>query len=172
MLDSLRRLLVLALVVVTIVFCLPAEAASQKKASRILVKKSAHTMQLLGPSDEVLASYRVSIGPGGAGHKRMEGDQVTPIGRYHVTLRHPSRFKIFMRLDYPNARDRERFARAKRAGELPAGATIGGDIGIHGGTPASLRGEDWTLGCVAVDDDEILAIARLVPDGVIVDIED
>jgi murein L,D-transpeptidase YafK len=174
MLQALRSLRFVVLLG-GLLFCfvgVPAEAASPKKASRIVIKKSAHTMQLLGVNDEVLASYDVSIGPGGAGHKRQEGDRITPVGRYHVTLRHPSRFKIFMRLDYPNAQDRERFKRAKRTGELPAAATIGGDIGIHGGTPSSLKSQDWTLGCVAVSDEEIVAIAKLVPDGVVVDIED
>lgn len=151
---------------------LTAQAAPTRRATRILVKKGEHTMLLLGRDDEVLGSYTVSLGPGGPGNKKMEGDRVTPVGRYHVTLRHPSRFKIFLRLDYPNAEDRARFARLKRAGELPDGATIGGDIGIHGGTPPSMKEQDWTLGCVAVEDDEIVEIARLVPDGVVVDIED
>lgn len=149
-----------------------AQAAPPKKAARILVKKSEHTMQLLAKDDEVLATYKVSLGPGGPGYKRREGDRVTPVGRYHVTMHQPSQFKIFLRLDYPNATDRARFERLKKAGELPNGATIGGDIGIHGGTPPSLKDRDWTLGCVAVEDDEIVEIAKLVPDGVAVDIED
>lgn len=160
--------LVLALAVVGAAPPKPAEA----KAARIHVKKSEHTMQLLGAHGETLATYKVSLGPGGPGHKRREGDRVTPVGRYHVTMHQPSRFKVFLRLDYPNAEDRARFERSKRAGELPAGATIGGDIGIHGGTPAEMKGEDWTLGCVAVDDDEIVEVARRVPDGTVVDIED
>jgi L,D-peptidoglycan transpeptidase YkuD (ErfK/YbiS/YcfS/YnhG family) len=31
---------------------------------------------------------------------------------------------------------------------------------------------DWTAGCIAVDDDEISEVARLVKDGTVVDIED
>lgn len=168
--NALRRLVLL----VAVVLCLTpaAEAAPPKRAARILVKKSEHAMQLFDEEGAVLATYSVSIGPGGPGPKTREGDRVTPVGRYHVTLRHPSRFKVFLRLDYPNADDRARFARLRQDGALPERATIGGDIGIHGGTPESLRGVDWTLGCVAVGDDEIVEIARLVPDGVVVDIED
>jgi murein L,D-transpeptidase YafK len=149
-----------------------AHAAPPKKATRILVKKSAHTMTLLGKDDEVLGSYDVSIGPGGSGHKKREGDMVTPVGRYHVTMHQPSQFKIFLRLDYPTAHDWERFKKLKKDGALPDGARIGGDIGIHGGTPPTLKGRDWTAGCVAVEDEEIVEIAKLVPDGVVVDIED
>lgn len=170
-----RRVVSFALVLalgVTTALTTAAEAAPPKRAARILVKKSEHTMQLLGKDDELLATYTVSIGPGGPGHKRREGDRVTPVGRYHVTMHQPSQFKIFLRLDYPNAEDRARFERLKRAGELPRGATIGGDIGIHGGTPPEMKEYDWTLGCVAVEDDEIVQIAKLVPDGAVVDIED
>jgi murein L,D-transpeptidase YafK len=149
-----------------------AHAAPAKKATRISVKKSAHTMTLLGKDDEVLGTYQVSIGPGGSGHKKREGDMVTPVGRYHVTMHQPSQFKIFLRLDYPNAQDWERFKKLKKEGALPDGARIGGDIGIHGGTPPTLKGRDWTAGCVGVEDDEIVEIAKLVPDGVPVDIED
>jgi murein L,D-transpeptidase YafK len=172
---ALRRVLSFAAVLslgVATALTSAAEPAPPKKAARILVKKSEHTMQLLGADGELLATYKVSLGPGGAGHKRREGDMVTPVGRYHVTMRQPSVFKIFLRLDYPNAEDRARFERLKKAGELPRGATIGGDIGIHGGTPPAAKERDWTLGCVAVEDDEIVAIARLVPDGTIVDIDD
>ena len=149
-----------------------AHAAPPKKAARIHVKKSDHTMTLLGKDDEVLGKYQVSIGPGGAGHKKREGDMVTPVGRYHVTMHQPSQFKIFLRLDYPNAQDWERFKKLKKEGALPDGAKIGGDIGIHGGTPPTLKGHDWTAGCVGVEDEEIVEIAKLVPDGVVVDIED
>jgi len=130
---------------------------------------------LLFAGDTPVVAFQVAIGPGGDGPKGREGDNVTPVGRYHVVSRTPSQYTIFMRLDYPNAQDRARFNERKAKGELPRGATIGGDIGIHG-SPASFKAghkaRDWTWGCVAVDDDEIRAIARLVPDGTQVDIED
>ena len=70
--------------------------------------------------------------------------------RYHVVSRYPSTFKIFMLIDYPNADDRARFAKLQATGALPKSATIGGAIGIHGGTPPGYAdGEaahDWTLG--------------------------
>ena len=127
--------------------------------------------------DVSVASYRVAIGPGGMGPKRQEGDQVTPVGRYHIVHKAPSQFHIFMLLDYPNASDRERFAQLKRDGVLSANATIGGAVGIHGAPrqaewKRSHKEYDWTLGCVAVDDDEIERIAAQVEAGTVVDIED
>jgi murein L,D-transpeptidase YafK len=141
--------------------------------------KSSHTLTLLD-GDQPLESFVASLGPGGPGFKVREGDNVTPVGRYHVIGHQASKYRIFLRLDYPNAEDRARFATLKAAGTLPADARIGGDIGIHG-TPqaheydeerASLRGQDWTAGCVGVQDDEIDRIAAWVPDGTLVEIED
>ena len=144
--------------------------------AKVHILKNAHRMDLLTKDGALVASYRVAIGPGGTGNKHREGDKVTPIGRYHVISRNPSDFKIFMRLDYPNADDRARFARLKADGTLPKWATIGGDIGIHGGTPPGYAtGEaehDWTLGCISVEDAEIVAIAPQVKDGTVVEIED
>jgi murein L,D-transpeptidase YafK len=149
------------------------------KVTQIRIHKASHTMELWS-HDAPLATYAVSLGPGGAGFKHREGDKVTPVGHYRVVSRGPSTFKIFMRLDYPNPEDWKRFRALREKGELPKGATIGGDIGIHGGTPVGynkrddvpVEARDWTLGCIGVEDDEIAAIAKMTPDGTPVDIDD
>jgi murein L,D-transpeptidase YafK len=80
-----------------------------------------------------------------------------------------SQFHLALHLSYPNAKDR---ARAAKLGVSP-----GGDIMIHGlpngygwvGSKHLLR--DWTDGCVAVTDQEIEEIWRLVPNGTTVEIK-
>ena len=51
----------------------------------------------------------------------------------------------------------------------PAGRGVGHSIGIHGVGSARLAGvhkeTDWTLGCIALDDDEIDEVASMVKDG-------
>ncbi|AKU97597.1 ErfK/YbiS/YcfS/YnhG family protein [Labilithrix luteola] len=153
------------------------------RVTRVRIRKRAHSMELLaavdGTHEKRIAKYRVAIGPGGAGPKVREGDDTTPVGRYHVTMRKSSRYRIFMRLDYPNEVDLRRFESLKKRGILPESARIGGDIGIHGppvrmndDEKAHLKESDWTAGCIALDDDEIREVARLVWDGTVVDIED
>lgn len=171
------RSILMSVVMITCA-ALPAYAVPTKTVSRVLVKKAEHALVLLSPDDQVLATYQVAIGPGGSGPKRMEGDMTTPVGRYHIVSHEPSQYRTFLRLDYPTAADRRRFASAKERGDLPPSAKIGGDIGIHGppvsigeSARARLKAHDWTAGCIAVDDDEIVEIARLVRDGTIVDIQ-
>jgi murein L,D-transpeptidase YafK len=155
-----------------------AGTAAAPGITRVSIRKNAHTLTLFA-GDQPFKTYAAAIGPGGSGPKRKEGDMVTPVGRYHVTMRQPSQYRVFLRLDYPNAHDRARFNEAKAAGALPKNARIGGDIGIHGPPvrlPAEIKSKikdvDWTAGCIAVDEDEIDEISKLVPDGVVVDIED
>jgi murein L,D-transpeptidase YafK len=143
----------------------PSNAAPS--VTRIHVKKSTHTLELF--ADKTLVkTYAVALGPGGSGPKLREGDKVTPVGRYFVGHAIPSQFHLFMWVSYPNADDKKRFETLKSEGKLPKDARIGGDIGIHGGGG---RG-DWTLGCIALENDEIVELSRLVKDGAIVDLED
>jgi murein L,D-transpeptidase YafK len=186
MLRRLVSFMVLGAVMLGAALVSPSKAAAAspgRRVTRVLIKKHDHSMKLLAldakGAEEIVASYKVAIGPGGSGPKRQEGDMTTPVGRYHVTQHQPSQYKVFLRLDYPTAADYRRFAMLKERGDLPRSATIGGDIGIHGppiamseSGKAALKALDWTAGCIAVDEDEISEVARLVRDGTVVDIEE
>lgn len=167
------------LLAATVAATAAAQLPAAPRVSRIHLSKSTHQLSLY-EGDAVVATFAASLGPGGPGVKKQEGDDVTPVGRYHVVSHQASKYRIFLRLDYPNAEDRARFADLKARGKLPPTAHIGGDIGIHG-TPQgrafdamrpTLRGVDWTAGCIAVQDDEIDRIAAWVRDGTVIEIED
>ncbi|WP_437960639.1 L,D-transpeptidase family protein [Sorangium sp. So ce119] len=154
----------------------PAAAASAPGAplprvTEIRIDKSEHTLDLVA-NGEVVRSYRVALGPGGPGPKRYEGDRRTPVGTYRVAGRIEGLFHQFLVVSYPNDEDRRRFAELRRRGEVPPGRGVGHSIGIHGvgGGGGVLRAgvhkdTDWTLGCIALDDDEIDEVARRTPDG-------
>ncbi len=151
-------------------------AAKPASVDRILVKKADHTVTLFS-KEEVVLRTTAALGPGGAGPKLREGDMVTPVGRYRIVSKGPSRFRTFLGIDYPNEVDKARFARLRASGALPKDARIGGDIGLHAppkGAPWKVGHKlvDWTAGCIAVDDDEIDLIAKSAPIGTVVDIED
>jgi murein L,D-transpeptidase YafK len=138
------------------------------RVTEIRIDKSDHKLELVSGTT-VVRSYKVAIGPGGDGPKLYEGDKRTPVGTYKVSARIKGLFHKFLVVSYPNDADRVRFAELKRRGEVPAGRGIGHGIGIHGVGSKELSGThkqtDWTLGCVALDDEEIDEVARLVPDG-------
>jgi murein L,D-transpeptidase YafK len=149
---------------------LPATA----KIDRIVVSKEGHTMAVYA-GETLLKTYRVAIGKGGEGPKRMEGDNRTPEGSYVVDGRHHSRqFHRFLHLSYPNKDDRKAFQAARKAGEIPKDARLGGAIGIHGEKrgrewlPHKLA--DWTQGCIALDNDEIEELYERVEKGAVVEI--
>lgn len=133
---------------------------------KLVIYKGRHRLEAWSGT-RLVRAYRVAIGRGGAGPKRMEGDGKTPEGIYFVARRFVSRsFHFFLELSYPNEEDQRRFARAKAAGELPRQARIGGAIGIHGEkrgmTVLPHKWVDWTQGCIALDNSEIEELYRQV----------
>ena len=128
----------------------------------ILVLKEKNLLILVARGEPV-RRYPAEVGANALGVKRLKGDRATPEGRYRVVEKKDVGRSVYHRallLDYPNAADRERFAVAKRRGELPRGAAIGGLIEIHGDGG---RGQNWTDGCVALanaDIDDLFARVR------------
>jgi murein L,D-transpeptidase YafK len=94
-----------------------------------------------GPRFRLLKEYRICALTGDAGPKRRQGDEQTPEGFYEIDLFNPnSQYLLSLHVSYPNASDRI----------LGAGGPLGGDIYVHGGCK--------TLGCIAVEDDQIKEI--------------
>jgi len=143
--------------------------ATQKgPADRILVEKGARRLTLVSEG-EVLKAYKIALGGNPVGPKERQGDNKTPEGTYVIDARNrDSRFHLSLHISYPNEKDR---IRAKELGVSP-----GGNIMIHGiKNGLSWIGDahaevDWTKGCIAVTDEEIEEIARLAPNGTIVEI--
>jgi len=138
------------------------------KADRILVEKSARRLTLFWRG-RALKSYRVALGHAPVGRKQCQGDDRTPEGLYRIDARNSgSAYHRSLHVSYPNAGDA---AAARRLGCRP-----GGDIMIHGikngyGWMGSLHAKnDWTLGCIAVTDQEIEEIWAAVPNGTQVEI--
>jgi L,D-transpeptidase catalytic domain len=120
----------------------------------ILVLKEKNALVLLSKGVPV-RTYDAEVGANALGVKQRQGDLATPEGRYRIVKkkdRGQSRYYRALLLDYPNAADRQRFAAARRRGEIPRGAGIGGLIEIHGDGG---RGQNWTEGCVALSNPDI-----------------
>lgn len=107
------------------------------------------------------AMFGIGLGRFGLSDKVYAGDDATPEGRYHVTKKlNWSKFYKALLLNYPNDEDRDEFNRAKKKGLLPASASIGGLIEIHGGGTDGI-----TKGCIAVDNEAMDKLFKLVEVG-------
>jgi murein L,D-transpeptidase YafK len=138
------------------------------RADRIVVAKAAREMVLLA-NGQVLKTYQVALGRNPVGPKEMEGDRKTPEGTYVIDFRNPkSAYHRALHISYPSPDD------LRRASEN--GVSPGGDIMIHGlrkgaeWAGADHRYFDWTKGCIAVTNEEIEEIWRVVLDGTPIEI--
>ncbi|MCC6345649.1 MAG: L,D-transpeptidase family protein [Nitrospirales bacterium] len=143
-------------------------ALQRGPADKIMIEKKARRLTLLAKG-KVLKTYKIALGGNPNGPKERQGDNKTPEGTYLIDARNRnSGYHLSLHISYPNEKDK------KRAKEL--GVPPGGDIMIHGiKNGFSWAGElhtnvDWTKGCIAVTDQEIEEIEKLVPNGTLVEI--
>lgn len=107
----------------------------------------------MGPEEpwRFVRRYPVLSASGKSGPKLVEGDRQVPEGVYGAEfLNANSRFHLSIRLDYPNAFDRE-------MGERDGRSQLGGDIMIHGSAVS--------VGCLAMGDEtaeDLFILAALV----------
>lgn len=127
-----------------------------RPADLVVVVKSEHRLYLIRDGLPY-RTFRVSLGLNPAGPKEREGDFRTPEGRYTIDGRNPrSDFYLALHVSYPNGADADR-ARAK-------GVSPGGSIMIHGlpNTPrrptSYYLSSDWTNGCIALSNDDMLEV--------------
>lgn len=143
--------------------------AAPTAADSLVVYKKERTLTLFYRGVPV-RSYFIALGGKPVGDKERAGDQRTPEGLYSIEAHNPaSKFHLALRISYPNAVNR---ARAAALGVDP-----GGDIMIHGLPKESSevgrdhRQDDWTNGCVALTNQEIEEVWRVVPDGTPIEIK-
>ncbi|MGH8259831.1 MAG: L,D-transpeptidase family protein [Steroidobacteraceae bacterium] len=137
-------------------------------ADRVVVRKSLRRLYLMR-GDTVLRSYKVALGLDPVGQKERSGDFRTPEGRYFLTRRNPrSDYFLSIQVSYPNAADLRR-AHVHRW-------QPGGSIMIHGlpnhlhRPPEYYEKYDWTDGCIAVSDSDMLEIWLMTREDTPIDI--
>ncbi len=131
-------------------------AAGPDRADYIVVDKSDRKLYLY-KAGRVLREFEVSLGQMPNGPKQREGDFRTPEGKYSLDARNAnSDFFLSIHVSYPNESDR---ARARAEGVDP-----GGQIMIHGWPNEPkydlrrYQDTDWTDGCIAVSNSDMVDI--------------
>jgi murein L,D-transpeptidase YafK len=126
-------------------------------------------MELLAKG-QVLRSYAIALGGNPLGHKQQQGDERTPEGRYVLDWRNANSCCMrSLHISYPNEADK---AAASQLGVSP-----GGQIMIHGHVNGFgwwgwlIQLFDWTNGCIAVNDTDMLEIWGMVDAGTPIEID-
>jgi murein L,D-transpeptidase YafK len=145
-----------------------ARAEEFVSADRVVVHKSEHRLYLYSGS-RLLGAYRVALGLSPVGQKEREHDFRTPEGRYSLARRNSrSDYFLAIQVSYPN-KDDER--RAHKMGWAP-----GGSIMIHGSPntprhpPAYYSANDWTDGCIALSNSDMVEVWMRTQDNTPIDI--
>ena len=125
-------------------------------ADRVVVVKSQHKLYLYNGS-RLLGAYRVALGLNPIGQKEREHDFRTPEGRYSLARRNTrSEYFLAIQVSYPNEEDEQR---AHKKGWAPGGAIM-----IHGWpnapkhSPEYYASNDWTDGCIALSNSDMVEV--------------
>jgi murein L,D-transpeptidase YafK len=143
--------------------------SSNIQIDNIVVYKSKRQL-LVYSNGQLLKTYKISLGRQPVGAKEFEGDKKTPEGIYFINDKSQnSRYHKNLGISYPDKND------IKNANRL--GKSAGSDIKIHGlrnkmGFVGKFhRWFDWTLGCIAVTNEEIDELYRAIKIGTRIEIK-
>ncbi len=131
----------------------------------------------------------IAIGKNGAGFKQHIGDSITPLGDYKIGwIDTNSAYHLFMGITYPSEANAwkalkqglisnehyEAIAAASLHDRVPPQNTpLGGRIGIHGLGRADInihKKMNWTKGCIALTNQQIMRLSHWVTEGTVIKI--
>ena len=132
------------------------QAAEFPIADKVIIEKAARKLYLL-QNGKAFRTFKIALGIRPVGHKKKEGDFRTPEGTYLLDSRNQnSEFFLSIHVSYPNQVDRRE---ANTIGVDPRGAIM-----IHGQpneptkSETYYRTQDWTNGCIAVSNSDMIDI--------------
>jgi murein L,D-transpeptidase YafK len=145
-----------------------ASAEEIAAADRVVVHKAEHKLYLYS-GNRLLGEYKVQLGLNPSGQKEREHDFRTPEGRYYLARRNTrSEYFLAIQVSYPNQEDE---LKARKNRWAP-----GGSIMIHGFPnapkhPASYyESNDWTDGCIALSNSDMVEVWMRTQDNIPIDI--
>lgn len=132
-------------------------------ADHILVLKSKRKM-IVSRKNKEIVSFNIDLGFSPVGNKETDGDGKTPEGVYNVDMKRyrSDKFHKSFWVSYPNEADK---AIARKKGVKPGYAIL-----IHGTTAAKVNAKDWTAGCMALQNEDIDQLFKIVNSGTIIEI--
>lgn len=144
-------------------------AIYSKSAYYIVIDKSHYELSVYD-AEGWLITYPIVLGNKDQGDKLVQGDRKTPEGTFTiVNKRVHNKWCRYMGLDFPTPADIQKFNLRKQQGLIPAHATQGAGIGIHGTWPhedyAIDQYQNWTEGCISLKNEHIKQLYAMIPVG-------
>ena len=142
--------------ILIVIFCFFCSLSyAQNTIDMIMIEKSKRILKLI-KNGNIVKEYLIDLGFDPIGHKYFKGDGKTPEGLYFVKNKSSeSDFYLSLQVSYPNEWD-ERNAKSfnKDAGNY---------IMIHGEPNIKNKNiKDWTNGCIALKNEDMLEIYKHV----------
>ena len=172
------------LIFIAIIFSLPAHAAED---IWLLIDTKKLELRVMSEDSTLEKFSNIAIGRNGSGFKSKRGDDITPLGTYKISwINRKSRYKLFYGFDYPS---RENAKTALHKGLInkttyqqvlnahknqqtpPQNTPLGGMLGIHGLGRADKKVHEtmnWTHGCIALNNEQIITLDKLIKENTIV----
>jgi len=145
------------------------QASEFPVADRVIIEKAARQLHLM-QDGAVFRTFTIALGIRPEGDKTQEGDFKTPEGNYLLDMRNSnSDYFLSIHISYPDSADR------REASDL--GVSPGGSIMIHGQpnvpkhSEAFYRTQDWTNGCIAVSNSDMIDIWLMTGDNTPIEIK-
>lgn len=137
-------------------------------AEKVIVDKGERKLHLL-VDGEPIRTFDIALGVEPVGDKEKEGDQKTPEGVYKLDGRNPdSDYFLSIHISYPSSQQR---AQARSRGIDPGGAImIHGQPNLPNYSAAYYKKEDWTNGCIAVSNSDMIDIWLMTPNDIPIEI--
>jgi murein L,D-transpeptidase YafK len=139
----------------------------------IKVYKSNRRLELYSEG-ELQGRFKIALGSKSIGDKEKEGDRKTPEGAYYICTRNDkSKYTLSLGISYPNIKDAQKGLNQKLIDKStfnnisqainnkkrpPWDTKLGGEIMVHGGG----NNIDWTWGCIALSDEDIMILWEYV----------
>jgi murein L,D-transpeptidase YafK len=132
------------------------QASEFPVADEVIIDKSARELHLLN-NGEIFRTFKIALGISPAGDQKKEGDFKTPEGKYLLDIRNPnSDYFLSIHVSYPSAEDRRE---ANQDGVAPGGAImIHGQPNLPSHSETYYRTQDWTNGCIALSNSDMIDI--------------
>ena len=159
----------------------------QAKGRWILIDTEKSTISVMQDNKATMVLHDISIGRNGITTDKTINDEQTPIGKFKINrINNNSHYKLFFGINYPTKSyatqaylnekidfsTYSKIIRAINKGITPPQLTdLGGHLGIHGlgkADPDIHRRFNWTKGCVAVTNKQIMKLRKYIKLGTIV----